>query len=41
MCIHLMGLPTPPAHFTQVWELFIEIGSCDDYQHDEERLTLV
>ena len=41
MCIILMGLPTPPAHFTQACDFFIEVGSYDDYHHDDERLLLV
>jgi hypothetical protein len=41
MCVILMGLPTPPANFTQLCDLFIEVGSHDDYQRDEERLMLV
>lgn len=41
MCILLVGLPPPPSHFTQVWQFFVDIGSYDDYAHDEERLQLV
>eukprot|EP00026_Physarum_polycephalum_P000117 Phypoly_transcript_00117.p1 GENE.Phypoly_transcript_00117~~Phypoly_transcript_00117.p1 ORF type:complete len:2222 (+),score=372.13 Phypoly_transcript_00117:402-6668(+) len=40
-CIILMGLPTPPAHYTHVCDLFIEVGSLDDYHHDDERLLLL